>query len=139
MVLFFFRQKRFRLLFSCSLCGAKVTLSYSASFSAEACAILQDLCLSWHYQQVCYLLFLLLSDFCSILFMLSSTPSFLLSLILWYIHHELSNIFSSFILRLQLVIGRSIFPSNDKADDRARQDALLQPSTVSCRYSPLTS
>ena len=44
---------------NCSLCGTEATLSLSAgpvysSFSAEACAILQTLCWSWHHQQVCH-------------------------------------------------------------------------------------
>ena len=44
---------------NCSLCGTEATLSFSAgpvysSFSAETCAILQDLRWSRQHQQVCH-------------------------------------------------------------------------------------
>ena len=71
---------------------------------------------------------LLLSDSCSVLATLSSPPSFLLPQTLWQIWQELSSL-SSCSTRLQWVRGHSFLPNNDAADDLARQEALLAPSS----------
>ena len=56
---FLFDKGGSAVLANCSLCGTEATLSFSAgpvclSFSAKACAILQALCWSRQYQQVCH-------------------------------------------------------------------------------------
>ena len=85
---------------NCSLCGAEVTLIFSAgpvcsSFSAEACAILHALCWSRQHHKVCHFSsLLLLYDSRSVLATLSSPPSFLLSQTLWQIWQELSSLSS---------------------------------------------
>ena len=129
---------------SCSLCGTEATLSFSAgpvcsSFSAEACAILHALCWSRHYQQVCHFSSLiLLFDSRSVLASLSSPLSFLLSQTLWQIWQELSSLSSCFI-SLQWVPEHSLPPGNDAADELARWEVLLAPSTIPCSLSPLIS
>ena len=65
-VLFSFGKGSSGVLANSSLCGAEVTLSFSAgpvcsSFSAEACTILHALCWSRQHQQVCHFFSLLLS------------------------------------------------------------------------------
>ena len=91
---------------TCSLCGTKAALSFSAgpvcsSFSAEACAILHALCWSRQHHKVCHFSsLLLLSDSRSVLATLSSPPSFLLSQTLWQIWQELSTL-SSCSIRLE--------------------------------------
>ena len=129
---------------NCPLCGTETTLSFSAgpvcsSFSAEACAILHDLCWSRQHHKVCHFSsLLLLSDSRSVLATLSSPPPFLLSQTLWQIWQELS-FFSSCSIRLQWVPGHSFVPGNDTADELARRGALLAPSAIPCSLSPFIS
>ena len=78
---------------------------------------------------------LLLSHSRSVLTIPSSPPSFLLSQTLW---QELSSL-SSCAIRLQWVPGHSSVPGNDAADELARREALLAPSTIPCSLSPLIS
>ena len=120
------------------------TLSFPAgpvcsSFSAEACAILHALCWSRQHHKVCHFSsLLLLSDSRSVLAILFSPPSFLLSQTLWQIWQELS-FFSSCSIRLKWVPGHSFLPGSDTADELARRGALLVPSAIPCRLSPLIS
>ena len=126
-----------RILANCSLCGTEATLSFSAgpvcsSFSAEACAILQALCWSWQHQQLCHLFsFLLLSD--------SRHPG--LSSIFPFISISLADLssFSSCTIRLQWVPRHSFLPRSNTADELARWEALLMPSTIPCSPSSLIS
>ena len=126
---------------NCSLFGTEATLSISAgpecsSCSAEACGILRALCWSRKHQQVCYFSsLLLLSDFCSVLSTLSSSPSFLLLQSLW---HELSSL-SSCSKRIKWVPGHLFLPGNDAVDELARRGALLVPSVIPCSLSLLLS
>ena len=111
-----------------------------SSFSAEACAVLQDLCWSRQHQQICHCSSLLLpSDSRSVLASLSSSLSFLspLSFLssqpLW---QELSSL-SSCSIRLQLVPCQSFLLVKDEADELVRLGALLVPSAIPCSYSPV--
>ena len=76
---------------NCSLCSNEATFSFLAgsvcsSFSTEACTILQPLYWSRQHHQVCHFSFFpLLSEFCSVLVILSSSLSFLLPQSLWQI------------------------------------------------------
>ena len=79
---------------------------------------------------------LLLSDSCSVLIILSSSPSFLLCQSLWQIWQELS-LLSSCAIRLQWVPGQSFLLRNDATDELARQGALLMLSAIPCSLSPL--
>ena len=63
--------------------------------------------------------FLLLSDSCSVLATVSSSPSFLLPKSLWQIWQELSSLSCSIMLQLQWVPGHSFLPENDAADELA--------------------
>ena len=126
---------------NCSLCGAEASFSAGpvcSSFSAEAYAILQALCWSRQHQQMFHFSSLLLSDSRSVLVTLSSPSSFLLPQSLWQIWQELSCL-SSCTIRLQWVSGYSFLPGNDTADELARREALLVPSTIPCSLSPLIS
>ena len=117
-----------------SHCITEATLSFSAgsvcaSFSAEACTLLQAFFWSWQHQQVCHL-----SSYLTLA--LSSPPYtllnvFLLSQSLW---QELSSL-SSFSIRLQWIPEHSFFPGNDAANDLAIRVALLVPSTIPCSLS----
>ena len=105
---------------NCSLCGIKVTLSFSAGpvssgFSAEACAVLHALCWARQHQQVFHFTsLLLLSDSRFVLATLVSPPSFLLSQTLRQILQELFFLFSCSI-RLHWFPGHSFLPGNDAA------------------------
>ena len=127
-----------------SLCSTTATLFFSArpvclSFSAEACAILQALCWSRQYQQVChYSSLFLLPDSCSVLATLSSSPYFLLPQPLWQIWQELFSLFSCFI-RLQWVSGHSFLLGNDMVDELAKRWALLEPFVIPRSLSPFIS
>ena len=129
---------------NCSLCGTEATLSFSAgpvcsSFFTEACAILHAFCWSWQHHKVCHFSsLLLLSDSRSVLATLSSLPPFLSYQTLWQIWQELSSL-SSCSIMLQWVPGHSFFLGNDTVDELARRGALLAPSAIPCRLSPLTS
>ena len=138
---FSFRQGRLRR--SCqllSLCGAEVTLSFSAgpvcsSFSAEACAIAHALCWSRQHQQVFHFS---LFSYLTLVLSLPPCPSFLLSQTLLQIWQELSSL-SSCSIRLQWVPGHSFLPGNDAADELARRGALLAPSAILSSLSRLVS
>ena len=78
---------------------------------------------------------LLLSDFCSVLATLSSSPSFLLPQSLWQIWQELFSLSCS--IRLQWVPGHSFLPGNDSVDELARQGALHVFSAIPCDLSSL--
>ena len=129
---------------NCYLCGTEATLFFlegpvCSSFSAEACAILQALCWSWQYQQVCHFFsLLLLSDSCSVLATLSSPLSFLLTQTLWQIWQELSSL-SYCSIRLQWVPEHSFLTRDNATDELARQGALLAPSAIPCSLSHLIS
>ena len=103
--------------------------------SAEAWAILHALCWSRQHQQVCHFYFvLLLFDPCSVLTILSFSPSFLLS---QFLRRELSSL--SCFIRLQWVAGHSFLPGNDAVDELVRRGAFLAPSGIPCCLSPLIS
>ena len=79
-----FSKSGLGVLVNCSLYGAEITISSTASpvclkFSAQACTILQAFCWSRQHQQVCHFSFrFFLSDSRSVLFLLK-TP--------WHIWH----------------------------------------------------
>ena len=81
--LFSFGKDGSDVLASCSLCGTKTALFFSAgpvrsSFSAEACAIVQALHWFWQHQQRSHFSSLLLFDSRFVLATMSSFPSFIL-------------------------------------------------------------
>ena len=86
----------------------------------------------------CVISLLLLSDSSSFLTILSSPPSFLLPQTLWQIWQELSSLSSCYI-RMQWVPKHLFLPGNVAADELARREALLAPSTIPCSLSPLIS
>ena len=124
---------------NCSLCGTEATLSFSArpvclSFSAEACAILQALCWSWQHQQIC--------RFSSLLLLFDSRS--VLSSIFLLISNSVADLAGTVFplscsIRLQWVLGLSFLPGNDAADKLTRRGALLAPSAIPCKPSPLIS
>ena len=132
------------ILANCSLCGTKMTFSFSAgsvcsSFSAIACVILHAFCWSRQHHQVCHFSSLrLLSVSRSVLISLSSPPSFFLPQTLCQIWQELSSL-SSCSIRLQWVPEHSFLPGNDAVDELARWGALLAPSAIPCSLSPFIS
>ena len=117
---------------NCFLCGAETTLSFSAgpvcsSFSAEACVILHALCWSRQHQQVCHFSsLLLLSDFCSVLAVLSSPPSFFLSQTLWQIWQELSPL-SFCSVRLQWIPEHSFLRATTRLMSWPDGERYLRP------------
>ena len=138
---FLFGKSGSGVLANCSLCNTEATLSFSAvpvcsSFSAEACAVLQAFYWSRQHQQVCRFSSLLLP---------SGSRSVLATLRHLFFYLSLCGrsgrncLFSSCSIRLQWVAGHSFLPWNDEADELARREALLVPSTILCSLSPLIS
>ena len=126
----------------CSLCNTQELLSFSAgpvcsSFSAEAVALFQALSWTRQHLRICqFNSVLILSDSCSVLQLLKSSPGFLLPSTFWQIWHELSCLSQSLILTLQWVPGHSSLPGNDTADMLAKKGAVL-PISGSCSLSAL--
>ena len=126
---------------NCSLCGTEITAFFrQASFSAEACAILQALCWSWQYQQVCHF-------FSSLTLSLSSPPCPrhpVLSSVFLFNSISLADLAGSVFSLLpfyQATMGPwTVIPSgNDAADELVRRGALLVPSAIPCTLFSFTS
>ena len=133
---FLFDKGGFGVLANCSLCCTEATFSFltgsvCSSFSAEAGTFF---CWSRQHHKVCHFSsLLLLSDFCSVLVILSSSLSFLLPQSLW---KELFYFFCS--IWLQWVAGHSFFRGNDAPmswPNRERQSFPLQSLVVSLLLS----
>ena len=127
---------------NCSLCGTETTLSFlpgpvCSSFSAEASAILHALCWSRQHQQVCHFSFPPVRlSFCSyhpVLFSIFPVISNCVA--------DLAGTVFSLFLFYQATMGpRTLVPSrNNTADELARRETLLAPSTIPCSCPLLMS
>ena len=129
---------------TCSKCNTN-SLSFSTgpiaySFTAETFALKQGLVWCTSHLMTCkFQSVLFLTDSQSALFILSSSPSYLLPESLWNVWSLASSLSNNFTLSFQWVPGHAGLSGNEKADLLAKAGASLSTGPIPCPLPPIVA